>query len=198
MHGSIAAAAQALGVPVADVQAMIERGELEASPNGQRVLWRQVSRLAQARPKESVEQRPVPEEWAGPAGSLALRPPATINAIEDAERLLQIAFPADYIEFMTVSDGAEGLVGASYLQLWPVGDLVRLNRDYLVDEFAPGYVLFGSDGGGELFGFARDPAAAPAPIGQLPAVGLGLENAIPCGATFRDFLTFLAKSPDAR
>ena len=193
MQGSIAAAAHALGLPVADVQAMIARGDIEASPDGERVPWREVSRLAQARPKEPVERRPVPEAWAGLADRLALRPPATIDRIEDAARLLQIAFPADYIEFMTASDGAEGVVGASYLQLWPAGDLVGLNRDYAVDEFVPGYVLFGSDGGGELFAFARDSTSAPAPIVELPKVSMKPSEARARGSSFREFLSMLGE-----
>jgi hypothetical protein len=56
-------------------------------------------------------------------------------------------------------NGGEGFIGENYLRAWPVEDLIQSNKDYRVDEAAPGLFLFGSSGGGEAFAF--DTRSAP-------------------------------------
>jgi hypothetical protein len=50
--------------------------------------------------------------------------------------------PADYIRFLGKMNGGEGFVGKNYLRAWSVEDLILHNRDYRVEERAPGLVLF--------------------------------------------------------
>lgn len=70
------------------------------------------------------------------------------------ENQLGLSFPPDYREFMIASDGAEGRVGAgSYLQLWAVEELPQLNQIARTSHFAPGMILFGSDGGSASYAF---------------------------------------------
>ena len=70
------------------------------------------------------------------------------SVIDQVEGDLGFAFPADYRMFITRHNGAEGDIGlASYVQLWPVQELPKQNRIAQVSIFAPGLVLFGSDGG---------------------------------------------------
>jgi hypothetical protein len=61
---------------------------------------------------------------------------------------------ADYVDFMLTSNGGEGLIGGSYVVLWPIEDLLERNADYRAAEFAPGLLLFGS---------RREASSYPAP-----------------------------------
>lgn len=113
--------------------------------------------------------------------------PASMAMIETTQKELGLNLPPQYIEWLCHSNGASGIVGRdSYLQLWPIEKLIPLNRAYQVEKFAPGLLLFGSDGGGE--GYAFDTRFFTFPIVQIPFVGMNLEEVRPLGNTFLDFL----------
>ncbi|MCI0529109.1 MAG: SMI1/KNR4 family protein, partial [Nitrospira sp.] len=78
----------------------------------------------------------------------------------------------------------------SWLLLWPLEKLVPLNARYKVSEFAPGLVLFGSDGGGE--GYAFDTRQPTFPVVQVPLVGMSLKDTKVRGSSFSEFLRYLA------
>jgi hypothetical protein len=124
----------------------------------------------------------------------SLRKPsgATREAIDLASAALGITFPADYVAYMLESDGGEGRLGpGSYIALYPVGELLTKNKDYAVDEFAPGLVLFGSDGGGMAFAF--DKRRSPAEIVEVPFIPMSLDEVEARGADFLSFLRSLAR-----
>ena len=96
------------------------------------------------------------------------------DAISAAERALGVDFPADYAEFMLETNGGEGDVReAAWVQLWPVESLVKQNAEYQAAEFYPGFVLFGSDGGGEAYAF--DTRSRRASIVMFPWIGFELD-----------------------
>lgn len=74
--------------------------------------------------------------------------------IEDTEKM-DFPLPDDYSEFIKCSNGAEGFIGSNFLRLWKVEDLDTVNADYSVDECAPGYFVFGSNGGGSAYAFDK-------------------------------------------
>ena len=119
-------------------------------------------------------------------------PPAAESAIKTFEEGAAFALPSDYREFLQRSNGGEGFVGPAYLILWRVEELQRLNLAYEVAEYAPGLVLFGSDGGGEAFAF--DTRSTGTPIVSVPFVGMDLEEARPIATSFKAFLEALFSS----
>lgn len=127
-------------------------------------------------------------EFALLAGKLNLRMPATAGAVLRFQAERGIKLPEDYVAFLLRSNGADGPVGETgYVSLWAIDELSELNRGYRVDEFAPGLLLIGSDGGDEAFGFdLRDPTM---PILEVPFVGMSLDEARPLALTFAEMLT---------
>lgn len=117
-------------------------------------------------------------------------PGATDNAITEAERQLGLKFPAEYVEFLKIANGGEGFIGkGAYAMLWCIQELASMNRAYEVQKNAPGLLIFGSDGGGEAYGFdTRDPHW---PIVQVPFIGMDWRSAQPLGDTFASFLKHL-------
>ena len=59
-----------------------------------------------------------------------------------------------------------------WFQLWPPGDIEQLNSDYHVQEFAPGFLGFGSNGGGDLLAFD-----AGGRVFMIPFVGMCAKDA---------------------
>lgn len=116
--------------------------------------------------------------------------PATSEMIIETERQLGIKLPEQYVNFMLESNGAEGCVGPnSYLQIWPVDQIVERNAGYKVEEYTSGLVYFASDGGGMAYAF--DKRAGTMPIVEIPFESIHVEDAKLCGNTFVDFLQYL-------
>jgi len=71
---------------------------------------------------------------------------ATEADIADAEKLLEVKFPADYRAFLIWSSGGESLKRqpGTYLHMWPADDLYGSNVDYEITEAIPGVVGIGA------------------------------------------------------
>ncbi len=119
-------------------------------------------------------------------------PPADASALQQLEREAGFRLPEDYAWFLKQMDGGEGFVGSAYLILWPVGDLLEMNKAYQVAEYAPGLLLFGSNGGGEAFAF--DTRKEDRSIVSVPFVGMELTLVRPLGSNFKGFLEELFRS----
>jgi len=119
-------------------------------------------------------------------------PPASASEVEAFVSRLNANLPSDYLTFLREANGAEGSVGpkARYLVLWPVGDIMRINADYHVNEFAPHLLLFGSNGGGEAYAFKL--TANPVTVVSVPFIGMDEE--VEWGNSFGEFLRRLAQS----
>ena|SRR2546425_1936717 len=124
---------------------------------------------------------------------LYARQPATDTALAAAEREIGTKLPHQYLEFLKTRNGGEGFVGpTSYVMLWRAEELAPLNQAYEVQKYAPGLLLFGSDGGGEAYGF--DTRTPDWEIVQVPFVGLTWDLARPLAKSFDEFLLRLAEA----
>jgi hypothetical protein len=121
-------------------------------------------------------------DWTTLIGQLHLRHPATQDDIRAAEATLGVKLPTDYKTFLARSNGADGFVGEAYVMLWSVDELHALNEGYEVKKYAPGYIIFRSDGGGEAFAF--DLTQPDMPIVSLPFVGMDRKYAKEIGYKF--------------
>ena len=118
------------------------------------------------------------------------RPIASDAEIALSERQLAVQFPGDYVEFLKHSNGGEEFIGESaYVILWSTANLAEMQRAYEVDTYAPGLLIFGSDGGGEAYGF--DTRVPNRPVISVPFVGMSWELARPMGTSFAEFLSRL-------
>lgn len=116
---------------------------------------------------------------------------ATEEALNAAGLLLEHSLPRDYAAFLREHNGGEGFIGDNYLILWKAEELSTFNREYEVDQYAPGILLFGSNGGGEGYGFdARDAAMS---VVRVPFIGMDLQYAVTMARNFSEFIMELAK-----
>ena len=112
--------------------------------------------------------------------------PATRSEIAEAETSLNYSFPADYTDFLLMTNGLEGKGGDGYLVLWSAKELIELNAAYQVKEFVADVIIFGSDGAEEAFGF--DTSVVPAAIIKLPFIGMGYVPNERLAGSFEEFL----------
>jgi hypothetical protein len=115
---------------------------------------------------------------------------ASENALNQFMKSSGIKLPEQYLEFMRISNGIEGFIDQnSYLILWPIEQISELNEAYAVEEFAPGLLIFGSNGGDIAYAF--DTRSEKMPIVETPFIGMNLDNVKLCGTTLKSFLDYL-------
>ena len=120
-----------------------------------------------------------------------LNGPAEREIVDGLSATLGFTLPPDYLEFLREHDGGEGFVGDNYIILWGAGELADFNREYEVETYAPGIFLFGSDGGGEGYGF--DTLEQGSPIVRVPFIGMERRYATPLATNLLDLFALLAR-----
>ncbi|MER8621861.1 SMI1/KNR4 family protein, partial [Mesorhizobium sp. M1409] len=96
--------------------------------------------------------------------------PADSAVVDGLSSRLGVALPKDYTNFLKEHNGGEGFIGDSYIIFFKAEELVDFNREYEVEKYAPGILLFASNGGGEAYGFDTEDAAMP--IVRIPFIGM--------------------------
>lgn len=118
---------------------------------------------------------------------MSVKPGVTREEIAQVEGMLQKEFPPDYVSFLLFTDGGIGSIGeGNYVELWPLEELIPSNEANEVNKYAPGLLLFGSDGGGEAYGFNTN--VHPYEVVKIPFIGLEWEDAIDLSHSFIGFL----------
>ena len=120
-----------------------------------------------------------------------LSEPAKNNEITTLSNLLGYALPADYVAFLRCHNGGEGFIGENYFIFWKAEELVTFNREYEVEQYAPGIFLFGSSGGGEGYGF--DTQWSEVPIVRVPFIGMDRRHAKLVAQTFSELFSYSAE-----
>ncbi len=113
------------------------------------------------------------------------------SLIKEAIKPLHFNLPDDYVQFLGRHNGGEGFVGDYYLILWRAEELVPFNRDYETMKYAPGIILFGSNGGGEGYGF--DTRYPSMPVVKIPFIGMELRYAKEVATSLTDLIDRLSR-----
>jgi hypothetical protein len=122
-------------------------------------------------------------------------PAVGTTSLERCEAAGGVRFPHEYREVLAHTNGGEGFIGSYYVLLWKAEELVNLNKGYEVGLNAPGLFLFGSDGGGNAFGF--DLRAVAPPVVSVPFVGMDLGLVSVLAADMWSFLEGLRSKHDS-
>jgi hypothetical protein len=100
--------------------------------------------------------------------------------------LKQIDFilPEGFIYFFTETNGADISTNEIFLILWALTEMIQLNKDYNVEEYAPEFFIFGSDGGDIVFAIEK----ITGDIYKMPFIGMSKEESVFINNSFRDFI----------
>lgn len=117
------------------------------------------------------------------------RPGATANEIDEVEKRLGIALPADYVELLRYTNGCEGFIGENYIMLYEASYV----RDFGIRQFLPSLLYFASDGAGEGFAFVLDEVGMP--IVNVPFLIEPRNRWRPVGTGIAQWFARLARGP---
>ncbi len=75
--------------------------------------------------------------------------PAESTVVDGLSSNLGVTLPKDYTKFLKEHNGGEGFIGDNYIIFFKAEELADFNREYEVEKYAPGILLFASTGGGK-------------------------------------------------
>ena len=126
----------------------------------------------------------------GDLSEMQLNEPASRDVLKVLAEMLPTSIPEDYFDFLMRNNGGEGFVGDEYLIMFNAEEIVRFNQEYEVEKYAPGLLLFGSNGGGE--GYAFDTTSEECPVVKVPFIGMDHRCAKVVGQNLSDFILQLS------
>ena len=97
-----------------------------------------------------------------------------------------IKLPSSYIAYIKnggITSGETDLEWADYFDLESLDKIDELNQDIEIDKYAPGFVAFASNGGGDVYVFDSSGV-----MYVLPLIGMEVELAIKVTNSWSDFL----------
>ena len=112
--------------------------------------------------------------------------PLTENEVKEFLSKINFLLPSGYLDFMRGTNGAEIYSGEEYLLLWPITDLLVLNRGYAVETFIPDFFLIGSDGGDTAYAVEKNTGK----IFEMPFIGMSKDEALYRFEDFNELLVF--------
>ena len=110
--------------------------------------------------------------------------PPTSKEVETFLETKTIKLPEGFIEFFKEANGADINTDKNYIALWPLTEMVQLNKEYEVNEYAPEFFIFGSNGGDTAFAIERSTGG----IYEIPFIGMSKEEAIFKSKSFTEFI----------
>jgi hypothetical protein len=81
--------------------------------------------------------------------------PPSISDVNAFLTNIDFELPKGFIEFFSQSNGAVIRGKNVYVELWPITSMIEFNKNYKSDEYAPGFFIFGSNGGGTAYFFEK-------------------------------------------
>ncbi|EIU7849065.1 hypothetical protein L3I74_000839 [Vibrio parahaemolyticus] len=104
-----------------------------------------------------------------------------MSKLDELKKVLAEWISEGYIE-------GDLLVEPEWYVLWQPEELEEINKDYQLEEYAPGFVTFGGNGGGELL-VIND-------VGEvffIPAIGMSSDTAIKIASSLNHFKGYMKK-----
>ena len=117
------------------------------------------------------------------------RPGASEASLRALVEQSWVTLPEWYLSLLRISNGAEGVVGSSYLGLWSAEEVIGHNNECCAQKFYPGMLLFGSDMGGMAYAF--DGRKGKSSIAEFAFISSFPEDVISRGDTIDEFFQFL-------
>jgi hypothetical protein len=108
----------------------------------------------------------------------------TADEVEVFLKQVDFSLPKGFIDFFKETNGADVSTDEKYVVLWALTQMIQLNRGYNVEEYAPDFFIFGSDGGDTAFAIEK----STGDIYEMPFIGMSREDAVFKSKTFTEFI----------
>ncbi|XLZ68584.1 SMI1/KNR4 family protein [Massilia sp. SR12] len=119
------------------------------------------------------------------------RPGASTESLQELQAIVGVELPVQYINLLSYSNGGEGPLSVQPYNfcLDSAEYVIERTASALTEEYFPGFLMFGGNGGGEYIGFDLR-GGQPWPIVSIDMTNIDLSESVMLIA--RDFESFLS------
>lgn len=110
--------------------------------------------------------------------------PPTSNEVESFLKAIGFSLPLGFIDFFKEANGADINSDTRFIVLWPLTNMIQLNEQHNVNEYAPEFFIFGSDGGDTAYAIEKGTSH----IFEMPFIGMSKEESTFICKSFDDFI----------
>jgi len=111
-------------------------------------------------------------------------PPAKTEEVREFITSLGYAIPLDFVKIMGESNGMDVETADYDFTIWALGEILSLNKEYQVEEFATDFILLGTNGGGIVLAMEKMTAEFYA----IPFIGFEKSDGQFLAKNFTEFL----------
>ncbi len=112
--------------------------------------------------------------------------------IGDIQEHLKFDLPEDYVFYAENYLGIDQFIGAEFIKLWSLEEIIDANLEYHIFEKLPQTLAIGTNGSGEFIGIEFDDDNSLKII-LSPSMNLDVKYHVKIGDSFTDFLDRLDK-----
>ena len=97
--------------------------------------------------------------------------------------------PEEYLEYLHARNPRSGFTDlelGGYFDLEPIESIEGMNKDVEMEKNAPGFLAFGSDGGGELLAFDRQ-----GKVYSIPLIGMNSKSAVLIANSWKEYVSHI-------
>jgi hypothetical protein len=93
------------------------------------------------------------------------------------------SLPTEYQQYLERYGAFEGSTSGEpgYIALWSIAEIPSNNADIQIQQYAPGYLAFAGNGGGEVLAFN-----SAGEVFMLPLIGMGPQHATRVASSFAE------------
>jgi hypothetical protein len=110
--------------------------------------------------------------------------PPSLSELKTFSSQVDFKLPDGLIDFYRSSNGAILQSDAYYTELWHLQDMFKLNALYEVEQYAPEFFVFASDGGGTAFAIEK----STGDIYEMQFIGMSRMDAVLIACSFQEFI----------
>jgi hypothetical protein len=121
-------------------------------------------------------------------------PPSAQVEIDQLVGWFPIAPPTEYLDWLRKSDGGTAIrsVYPTYARIWSAEMVPKNNEGYQVQDWVPGFVGIGDDGGEVIVGFDTR-SGPPYPVLAVPFMPMEFESSERLASDFAEFIGKLSR-----
>lgn len=117
-------------------------------------------------------------------GTIKRNAAPTTKDIKSFLEQMDFKLPQGFLNFFKEANGAEISSYENYVILWALTEMVQLNKEHNVEQYAPEFFIFGSNGGDMAFAIEKSTGN----IYETPFIGMSKEEAVFKDKSFTEFI----------
>lgn len=116
----------------------------------------------------------------------------TKEHIKNIENVFSLKLPKDYKQFIKMSNGGEGWINETYLDVWNIETIIPYHSDYEFHKYLnKNIIAFGTDGSDNVWAFSYEKNKESPKVIKFSFGDMDMDEIEKISDSFSDFLIYL-------